>query len=198
MSPITYPARPLNGGPLNKALPKPGQWFYEPKYNGWRALVHIPTGMMFNRLGQPLTIANEFAKALSALRSTLDAEVFKWADCEALDRRHSIGKGTLILLDVVPEPAYACAIYQDRRPWTIVVPCCAPDERPKDGSLYRTPQYTAEASMSTWTKLQGINRAWGCDFFEGLVAKRADSVYPIQLRSPKAETPLWIKHRWAW
>jgi ATP-dependent DNA ligase len=40
----SYPARPLNGGPLELAPPKPGQWGYEPKYNGWRALVHAPTG----------------------------------------------------------------------------------------------------------------------------------------------------------
>ena len=51
MNPITYPARPINGGPLEKARPKHGEWFYEPKYNGWRALVHVPTGTMFNRHG---------------------------------------------------------------------------------------------------------------------------------------------------
>jgi hypothetical protein len=47
ITPITYPARPINGGPLPNARPKQGVWYYEPKYNGWRALVHIPTGTMF-------------------------------------------------------------------------------------------------------------------------------------------------------
>ena len=93
MKPPTFPARPINGGPFHKARPKPGEWFYEPKYNGWRALVHIPTGTMFNRRGEPLTIAAEFADALDILRRTLDAEAFKWADCEALERRHNIGQG---------------------------------------------------------------------------------------------------------
>ena len=69
LRPCTYPARPLNGGPLERALPKPGQWHYEPKYNGWRALVHAPSGTMFNRYGQRLTIQREFATALAALRA---------------------------------------------------------------------------------------------------------------------------------
>jgi hypothetical protein len=44
--------------------------------------------------------------------------------------------------------------------------------------------------------MQIINRRLGCDFYEGVVAKQADSPYPIQLRSPDQETPAWIKHRW--
>ncbi len=65
--PCTYPARPINGGSLELALPKPGHWYYEPKYNGWRALVHAPTGTMFNRRGQPLSIAGLFSCALKRL-----------------------------------------------------------------------------------------------------------------------------------
>ena len=48
----TYPARPLNGGPFDKAPPKRGAWAAEPKFNGWRALVHIPSGTIFNRHGE--------------------------------------------------------------------------------------------------------------------------------------------------
>jgi hypothetical protein len=33
--------------------------------------------------------------------------------------------------------------------------------------------------------------------FEGLVAKRVDSIYPTRLRSPEIELPFWMKHRWA-
>ena len=76
----TYPARPLNGGPFDKALLKRGVWIYEPKYNGWRALVHIPSGTIYNRKGELLTIADEFARALLLLRATMDAEAFKWVD----------------------------------------------------------------------------------------------------------------------
>jgi hypothetical protein len=67
LRPCTYPARPLNGGPLERALPRPGHWHYEPKCNGWRALVHAPTGTMFNRYGHRLTIQREFSTALALL-----------------------------------------------------------------------------------------------------------------------------------
>src|ERR1043165_28768 len=102
MTPPTYPLRPVNGGPLPKALPKTGRWIYEPKYNGWRTLVHVPTGAMFNRKCEPLSIASEFAQGVALRQSALDADAFEWADCEALERRHGIGRGSLIVLDVIP------------------------------------------------------------------------------------------------
>jgi hypothetical protein len=101
--PPSYPARPLNGGPLELAPPKPGQWSYEPKYNGWRALVHAPTGSMFNRRGQPLSIAGEFGRALERLRAAVvrvNGRAVEWFDCEALDRRHALGRGTLLVFDL--------------------------------------------------------------------------------------------------
>ena len=103
----TYPARPLNGGPFNVAPPKRGAWAAEPKFNGWRALVHIPTGTIYNRHGERLSIGAEFASAVEILRAALDRRAgcppypFEWADCEALERRHAIARGTLIVLDGV-------------------------------------------------------------------------------------------------
>jgi ATP-dependent DNA ligase len=197
-SPITYPARPLNGGPFPKALPKSGDWFYEAKYNGWRALIHIATGTMFNRKGQPLTISGEFQTALDQIRLVLDAEAFKWADCEALERRHGIGRGTLIVLDVVPEPAFALATYTERREWLRIGSLPTLYSKPSPESLYKSCQIAPQYAEEMWAELRRLNTRWGCDFYEGLVAKRADSVYPIQLRNPDSEFPFWIKHRWAW
>src|SRR5437016_2091093 len=100
--PPTYPARPINGGALELAPPKSGHWRYEPKYNGWRALVHAPTGSMFNRQGQPLSIAAEFGGALEHLRAIpFGADGIEWFDCEALDRRHALGRGTLLVFDYI-------------------------------------------------------------------------------------------------
>jgi hypothetical protein len=96
--PPTYPARPIGGGRLELVPKKPGLWHAEPKYNGWRALVHCPTGTMWNRHGGRLTIAREFKNALDRLRA-LSNQGLEWADCEALERRHSIGRGTLVVLD---------------------------------------------------------------------------------------------------
>ena len=46
---ISYPARPLQGGKLDRAPKKTGLWYAQPKYNGWRAVVHCPSGTMWNR-----------------------------------------------------------------------------------------------------------------------------------------------------
>jgi hypothetical protein len=53
--PPTYPARPIDGGPFTAAPAKIEEWRAEPKYNGWRSLVHIPSGAMFNRQLEPLS-----------------------------------------------------------------------------------------------------------------------------------------------
>jgi len=50
--------------------------------------------------------------------------------------------------------------------------------------------------MAAWTRLQAINRKLGHPLLEGLVAKRADSIYPRQRRSPDIEFPYWVKYRW--
>ena len=109
-NPPTYPARPIGGGRLELAPKKPGLWHAEPKYNGWRALVHCPTGTMWNRHGGRLTIAHEFKNALDRLRE-LSKQGLEWADCEALERRHAIGRGTLVVLDWIIESA----TYLERR-----------------------------------------------------------------------------------
>jgi hypothetical protein len=109
---ITYPARPIQGGRLELAPPKRGLWYAEPKLNGWRALIHTPTGTMWNRHGALLTIADCFRPALAAL-AKLASRGLVWADCEALERRHDLGRGTLVVLDFVPESG--APTYEQRR-----------------------------------------------------------------------------------
>jgi hypothetical protein len=50
--------------------------------------------------------------------------------------------------------------------------------------------------MALWNELKEFNRKVGVEFYEGIVMKRADSLYPVQLRSSKEETREWVKHRW--
>lgn len=210
MKPPTYPARPINGGPYPKAREKGGQWIYEPKYNGWRALVHIDTGLMFNRHGEPLSIRSEFRLALDLLPRTLHSALralhsafYAWADVEALDRRHGIGRGCLVVLDSIPEPLHADATYTERRQWLTPIlrelNLAPPWSAQSDEAfpLLSIPPLIAGNDI-TWRLLQEINKLLGCHFYEGLVAKRADSVYPIQLRSPEEAFPFWVKHRWQW
>jgi ATP-dependent DNA ligase len=196
-NPPTYPARPIGGGRLELAPKKPGVWHAEPKYNGWRTLVHCPSGAMWNRHGGRLTIAHEFGNALDQLRS-LSNQGLEWADCEALERRHAIGRGTLVVLDWVVESAtylerreFLSSLIETERlslgEWStfpsdaLVLPASLRDE--------------ADAVHALYNSLKERNRALRCDFFEGVVMKRASAPYPIQLRSDSEESRVLVKHR---
>ncbi|HVM50948.1 MAG TPA: hypothetical protein VMU04_23170 [Candidatus Acidoferrum sp.] len=200
---LSYPARPANGGRLG-LVAKPGLHLWSAKLNGWRAPVHAPTGDIWNRLGQRLAISDEFNAALKDLGRSR----FAWLDCEALERRHRVGQGSLILLDVIMpnEPAldrYDSLLAEAAR---LGWPLLRIGDQPEPCRVYLLEQ-TALTETSPadnlrlaaqWNAMQGLNQRWGAPFYEGLVAKRADSTYPIQLRDPKAQCPWWIKHRWAW
>ena len=198
---ITYPARPMQGGRLEFAPPKRGLWFAEPKLNGWRALIHTPTGTMWNRHGALLTIADCFRPALTEL-AKLASRGLVWADCEALERRHNLGRGTLVVLDVVPESG--TPKYEQRR---ACLESLLPIESVFSGDTSRpvpssavvlTPTLRADShadALAFYQRLRAANRALGCDFFEGLVMKRADAGYPLQLRSATEEFRGWVKHR---
>ena len=198
---LTFPARPIQGGRLELAPPKRGLWFAEPKLNGWRALIHTPTGTMWNRHGTLLTIADCFRPALASL-AKLASRGLVWADCEALERRHNLGRGTLVVLDVIPESD--TPIYTARR---AMLESLLPSHPVFDGNTSRpvpsgtavlTPTRRADShadALAYYQRLRAANRALGCDFFEGVVMKRADSPYPLQLRSATEEFRGWCKHR---
>ena len=203
MNPITYPVRPLNGGRFGLITKKPVH-LWSAKLNGWRALIHTPTGTMFNRRGEELSITSEFAEALEQISRC----GIEWLDAEALERRHNIGRGCLVILDsIVPNLTAA------ERYWRLIEeaeklgwPSLGIGHRPEENQVYLLKQTAMSDASHTgklvltdwWGWMQRVNRDWGVEFYEGFVAKRADSAYPIQLRSPNAECPFWIKHRWAW
>ena len=198
---LTFPARPIQGGRLELAPPKRGQWYAEPKLNGWRALIHTPTGTMWNRHGTLLTIADCFRPALAAL-AKLASHGLVWADCEALKRRHNLGRGTLVVLDVIPEsgmPSYEQrrAILESLLPYDPVFD--GDTSRPvPSGAVVLTPTRCADShadALAFYQRLRDANRVLGCDFFEGVVMKRADSAYPVQLGSATEEFRGWAKHR---
>ncbi|HVY68921.1 MAG TPA: hypothetical protein VHH73_03290 [Verrucomicrobiae bacterium] len=194
ITPLTYPARPVNGGAWEHAMPKIGEWLYEPKFNGWRALVHIPSGAMFNRHGQQLSIAAEFQPALRDLSVAHYRLGCDWLDVECLERRHNIGRGSLIVLDL---PDHATLPYAERQRMVAERFVELPDPRfIAENLIYRPSVHEAWEVNARWRELQAANVALGCDFYEGLVAKRADSPYPVQLHSPEFEFPFWMKHRW--
>ena len=197
---ITYPARPIQGGRLELAPPKRGLWYAEPKLNGWCALIHTPSGTMWNRHGTLLTIADCFRPALGAL-AKLAGRGLVWADCEALERSHNLGRGALVVLDLVP--VAGTPSYEQRRAMlegilptdevfsgdaSSAVPC---------GAVVLAPTMRVDHAdaLAFYQRLREANRALRCDFFEGVVMKRAGSVYPVQLRSATEECRAWCKHR---
>lgn len=174
--------------------------FYEPKANGWRALVHLPTGTFFNRHGEVLSIGKEFGKALEDLRLYLSN--FEWVDCEGLERRHDILRGHLIVLDV----PVANKTYIDRREELAsrlpLLPCGTVSAHNQGHNyVWLIRSFGAHQAADVWDLLQEVNGTLSethqkkIDFWEGLVAKRKDSIYPIQLHSAAEEFPYWKKHR---
>ena len=73
MEPITYPARPLSGGRFG-LVPKQPVYLWSDKLNGWRAPVHVPTGTMFNRQGEELSIAGEFTQVPGTAQTNLSPD----------------------------------------------------------------------------------------------------------------------------
>jgi len=175
--------------------------YAEPKSNGWRALIYTPSGTMWNRHGDLLTIAGCFRPPLAAL-AKLAPQCLVWADCEALERRHNLGRGTLVVLDFVPEsgaPTYEQrrAVLESLFPTHPVFSGDTKHPVPCDVAVL-TPNHRVASqadALAFYERLRAANRAFGCDFFEGVVMKRADSVYPMQLRSATEECRGWVKHR---
>jgi hypothetical protein len=198
---MTYPARPIQGGRLELSPPKRGLWYAEPKFNGWRALIHTPSGTMWNRQGALLAIAGCFRPALATL-AKLATRGLVWADCEALERRHNLGRGTLVVLDVIPESG--TPIYTVRRAMLESLLACDSvfdgdaSRSVPCGAVVLTPARRVDShaeALAFYQRLRAANRVLGCDFFEGVVMKRADSAYPVQRRSATEEFRGWVKHR---
>ena len=195
---ISYPARPIQGGKLDRAPKKIGLWYAQPKYNGWRAVVHCPSGTMWNRHGGRLSIAHEFDAALRELKK-LSERGLVWADCEAMERRHKVGRRSLIVLDWIPDSE--SPTYEERRAF---LESLLPLERmslgegtmPED-SVLLAPSIaeTNGQALQLYRSLEAINRSVLADVFEGVVMKRAVSAYPVQLRSPDEKCRFWQKHR---
>lgn len=199
----TFPARPINGGRLDIARPKSGTWLYQPKFNGWRAVVHTPTGTMFNRHGMRLAIAHEFVSALAELRGC----GLEWLDCEALERRHAIGRGSLAVLDWIPAEMvgkcdqtpegynFSGPKYSDRRAEMLkrfeILPLNA---RLADNSVVIP--FETEDAQTLWHFCKSQNAVLGCEFYEGVVGRDVNQSYPFQLRSSDEAFTGMMKHRW--
>lgn len=193
-----YPARPHNAGPwpIAKKLRWFDEWTNSPKGNGWRAVVHTPTSTVFNRHGERLSIASEFSSALSLLKSC----PFEWLDCEGLERRHKIGRGTLLVIDWID----ACGPFRKRQHFSLdqasrrlhlaqhfsTLPML---EAPPENSVMLF--YQSDNSDEVWDLAKETNARLGVEFYEGIVRYMKSARYPQGL-NPERETGDWAKCRW--
>lgn len=193
IKPITFAAYPIDGGELPLAGPKFWSVFFSFKVNGWRGILHTPTETLFNRKGELLSIADAFEPAVKKLNNS----PFEWLDVEALERRHKIGQGTLIILDI-PVPVLTARERYEKLVEAYGDQMLTVDVKPDPDSVLLMPQkeMASEESLYWWNRLQEINKEYGADFYEGLVARRCDSLYPLQLDNPTRKCSSWTKHRW--
>ena len=139
---------------------------------------------MWNRHGQRLTIEREFEAALDQLRP-LASRSLVWADCEALERRHQVGRGSLVVLDWIPESG--SPTYEERRKFLAGL---VKTERLSTGewqsfpenALFLPPSVRDEGSAVSdfYAGLKAINRLLRCDFFEGVVMSRPEGRQPAK------------------
>ena len=184
---ITYPAKPAF---QDEPQTWGDAWTIQPKFNGWRALVHITDGApeLWNRHGERLTIADNFTAALMELCRVFPTGT--WLDCEALERRGSI-TGTLVVFDVVMDGTHSermawLANYMTPLAWNIL---------PASNSAVLCGTVPATEARKFFTTFAKINAKRKDDALEGAVAKRKDSIYPVQLTTPHRVCNDWQKFR---
>jgi hypothetical protein len=116
-----------------------------------------------------------------------------------MERRHNVGRRSLIVLDWIPDSE--SPTYEERR---VFLESLLPLERMSLGegtmpeeSVLLAPSIaeTNGQALQLYRSLEAINRSVLADVFEGVVMKRGGSLYPMQLRSATEESRALIKHR---
>jgi hypothetical protein len=194
--PPTYPARPIDGGKLDKAEPlDPVEWRFRPKFNGRRVLCHVPSLRTWTRE----LVENKWGKfpAFHQLQLLIGLRWphFEWLDLELLHGKTRIAKRSIIVLDYInPTSTWGnrmsnlTDLFAGHHQLNIL-------NHPNDDRIYLPQLIPVSAGMKSWKILQQANKDLGCRFYEGLVAYNMHGAYPIQLFNPLKETGNWIKYR---
>jgi hypothetical protein len=210
--PICLPPAPANGGALDTAPPKVGDWAWQPKIDDRRVVIHAPSRTVWNQYGQ-LSVAHRDEDKFDAALDSLAAlsEFFTgWFDAGLMEYRNDMMRGSIVILDLIDDHLP----FSDRRsllaamfptlPWATEL---VGTDYAKD-NVFLIPQFGdlvplsgsqgahAEATgRELYTALQAQNGRLGRKFYEGVVAKRIDSLYPTHAQRPKTQVAAWIKHR---
>jgi hypothetical protein len=185
----SYPARPSNGGNLMLSGAKKG-WLYQPKINGWRAIFDASTEEVWNRHGKLLTTPFP-AKGKYELLRLAEKTGWNWWDCELVERRTKL-KGKIIVLDAMDADLPFIQRYltiqsqfptiHNGKPWEV---------------LSALPTLESDKAEKLWMDGLAYNKSHGDELYEGVVAKKRDSIYPQQKITPDRVFPYWVKHRYA-
>ncbi len=194
---ICYPPAPLNGGPLETAPPKVGTWVWQPKVDGWRAVIHTPSRTVWNQYGKLSSCSEKFQHILREL--SFASCSCEWLDVELMENRHDLMRGCIIVLDWI-EPDLS--FMRRRAMLRSLFPRLPIDVsrllRETGGqvrdSVYLISQWDNRDPLKLYDWLKQENEFIGHKFYEGLVAKRVDAPYLFGQR-PKQVTPDFIKHR---
>ncbi len=170
---------------LTERLPKGDGWLYEPKWDGYRAIVTVSGGeaTLTSRNGNDLTerfgsVARAAAKAVRTPSAVLDGEVCALdEDGSARFEALQSGSGRLILmafdlLSVDDEPVHMLPLVERRERLEELLD-------PAVDGVRVSPAFEDGEALLAAARAQGL---------EGVVAKRADAPY-----RPGRRTPEWQK-----
>jgi hypothetical protein len=203
IKPVCLPPAPANGGPLESAPPKIGEWVWQPKIDDRRVVIHCPSRTVWNQYGE-LSIAmrdgGKFQKALGIICEQMKRYALsEWLDAGLMEYRHDMMRGCIIVFDLIQATDYYCRRDQLNAMFPVL-----PDDMATalatDGGQIRDQVYLIndftyfEEPLKLQENLKAQNARIGHKFYEGLVAKQVKAPYPYS-QAVKNTTPYWIKHR---
>jgi ATP-dependent DNA ligase len=192
---VPIPARPITGGDLlTSTMPLIGKWLNTAKYNGWRMVLQIDGYIAYNRHQEKLSIASEFRVALAkldAIKMRLNGFT-DWLDAEALERRHELARGTILIIDYIPRRGDRTN-HEDRiaKLRSAGIKEAPLDPREWEADAVYLVRHNDDAK-ELYNQTISINRQIGVELYEGVVIKQANSQYPA---SSNRDFPMWIKFR---
>lgn len=185
----TYPMRPRTGGDFTGSVLKgDSRYRGEPKIDGIRMVANIRTGEAWNRHGQRLTDEAHYADHFLLLAGLLPESV-TWVDCESTGRY----KGAARMLFVLDLPDLHGSYLERRSVLERHVPVWDWDPDPTS-HVYAIP---SGSPRTVWNKALAVRGLFEGSFMEGIVIKRADSLYDRQRATAARDATTWVKFRFS-
>ncbi|MCC5842481.1 MAG: ATP-dependent DNA ligase [Opitutales bacterium] len=202
-----FPLRAMDGGRFMANTPKPadGPWFYEPKVNGCRVLVHLHDDGsidVWNQYGQWLSIFEKLD--FTQFRLLLPPGYY---DCELPGANCGAMRGHIVVIDV---PDFG-GTWRSMKTWLRdkipnLLGLKTPFENHGRRNLWILPdvgEFRADRSPIVYPDdhlfvkehLQLVNIELGVDFYEGFAAKNPVLKYMRQPTDSAKEHPGWIQYR---